>query len=910
LHLPAVAGNYASIPDAVDLDGFGDFTLQVDDVTLPDWTPAAANTLISKYSGGQVSWKLDLQADGTLRLYTSADGSAVTNDFSAATSLSAGATASLRVLRVGSVVRFYLDSGSGFAQLGSDSANTVGTLHSGSADVNVGAYGGGGYTPLLGSIGRARVWSDATQTTNVLDANFALANKGATSFTATSGQVVTVHSTAIDNPAAIRGATDGVLVNGPTFVVDNPPNYSSYSLSFNGSDEYGTMSVAALDDTFTVSAWVKYAAGTTGGSDYDYIISFGAAGTRTHFSIARYATTNVFYVYDGAVAYTGTNAVPTGEWVHVAMVVKPASDRLKLFVNGIEEAIAQPSGDFDIDASTGAIARYNAGASHFGIGGIDEVAIWNSALTSAQINDIYTGGVPAALADSPLNWWRMGEDNAGTGTTISDMGSGSDALTLVNTPTFSRSVPAEDATWNNRSLTFNGSDEYMTTGADGTLADKTYSFWAKSSDTSATARNTVFAHGANEKGGFHMNWSASLPLLYMGSGIWKKWNDTPAQDDGAWHHWAVVIDASDVTGALLYVDGILQTVSATSGTSGAAAYSAITIGMSYVGGEFFNGSIDEFAVFDGELTPSEILQIYNGGKPASLKEHSPESWWRMGDDDDTGGTTIRDLGVVSGAGVEEITNGDFASASGWNLDDNAAITGGKLVLTSSTGLSYQTKDLNNGEAYDVTFTVSGFSTGTVRAYLNGEQGPTVSANGTYTQSIVAGSANNLLGVNPSGTMSVDDFSVKTPNLITGFTNGTTYPLDTLVTSGWDITSAIMVSSAYGGCASNQLSVTAGEVYEVTFDLTYNSGTTNVRAVIVNDADGSSAHRSNAFYTTTNGTNTAYLVITTTDATAHLQLGNYSPSHVINFAATNVSLKKINGNPATLVNTPTFSTSTP
>ena len=47
-------------------------------------------------------------------------------------------------------------------------------------------------------------------------------------------------------------------------------------------------------------------------------------------------------------------------------------------------------------------------------GSIDEVAIWNSALSSAAVTEIYNSGVPNDLdslsnASDPTVWYRMGE---------------------------------------------------------------------------------------------------------------------------------------------------------------------------------------------------------------------------------------------------------------------------------------------------------------------------------------------------------------------------------------------------------------------------------------------------------------------------------------------------------------------
>ena len=74
---------------------------------------------------------------------------------------------------------------------------------------------------------------------------------------------------------------------------------------------------------------------------------------------------------------------------------------------------------------------------------MDEVAIFGSELSGSDITAIYNSGVPADLTSySPVGWWRMGENNSGTGTTITDQGSGGNDASLVNGPTFSTNVPS------------------------------------------------------------------------------------------------------------------------------------------------------------------------------------------------------------------------------------------------------------------------------------------------------------------------------------------------------------------------------------------------------------------------------------------------------------------------------------
>ena len=72
--------------------------------------------------------------------------------------------------------------------------------------------------------------------------------------------------------------------------------------------------------------------------------------------------------------------------------------------------------------------------------------MWDSDQT-ANLASIYNSGVPTDIGTnglnlSPLHWWRMGDNDSGTGTTITDQGSGSNDASLVNGPTFSTDVPS------------------------------------------------------------------------------------------------------------------------------------------------------------------------------------------------------------------------------------------------------------------------------------------------------------------------------------------------------------------------------------------------------------------------------------------------------------------------------------
>ena len=125
--------------------------------------------------------------------------------------------------------------------------------------------------------------------------------------------------------------------------------------------------------------------------------------------------------------------ISSGSWHHVA-IVRDSSNNITIYVNGVSRATGSDSGAIVLQNLTDPNNSYEGLA--------DEYALWDSD-QSANISAIYSSGVPADLKDySPLHWYRMGDNNGGTGTIITDQGSGGEDGTLTNGPTFSTDVPS------------------------------------------------------------------------------------------------------------------------------------------------------------------------------------------------------------------------------------------------------------------------------------------------------------------------------------------------------------------------------------------------------------------------------------------------------------------------------------
>jgi hypothetical protein len=221
---------------------------------------------------------------------------------------------------------------------------------------------------------------------------------------------------------------------------DEASSYSNaYSVDFDGSNDYidfGT-SFSPFEfgsGDFTVSQWFKPS--SISPSSYQGLVGSHDGGTTIWSTFAR---SNGFYIFGGG-ALIGGGTIANGQWYH-GIVIRN-SGTVTVYLNGSSVASVSNTGHFSSSASyRNKIGADNANASFVGL--IDEVAVWSSALSASDVTAIYNSGVPTDISSySPVGWWRMGDNDGGTGLTITDQGSGGNDGTLTNGPTFSSSVPS------------------------------------------------------------------------------------------------------------------------------------------------------------------------------------------------------------------------------------------------------------------------------------------------------------------------------------------------------------------------------------------------------------------------------------------------------------------------------------
>lgn len=201
---------------------------------------------------------------------------------------------------------------------------------------------------------------------------------------------------------------------------------NNYSLQFNGTSSYVLTSSPYNYDNVTIEAWVK---SMSVGNGNRYIISNVESSGYGIFLDGKSAKW-------GGVAYIGGSyrnvysdeIVKENTWYHIAMTYDGSI--LKLYINGeMQSNPVQISGTIKYSSYNMMIGANNgASVVEYFDGVIDEVRIWNKALTQEEIN-LYKDRVLKGDESGLVGYWRFEE---GSGTVANDSSSYGNHGTIYN----------------------------------------------------------------------------------------------------------------------------------------------------------------------------------------------------------------------------------------------------------------------------------------------------------------------------------------------------------------------------------------------------------------------------------------------------------------------------------------------
>jgi hypothetical protein len=194
------------------------------------------------------------------------------------------------------------------------------------------------------------------------------------------------------------GAESGVI-----FGVEGAANHTGTAAEFNGSNSTITVPFdsAMNPESFTLSMWVN--ADSTNGFASP-VTSRDDTPTSVHGYLVYNDNRGNWNFWTGTGGPSGAwnqmsgGKVEIGSWTHIAVSYDDGSQTKKLYVNGSLASsnsapnLYDPNGPQSENLHIGSGA--DSGGAFFFDGLIDDVALWDHALTSAEIKDLMTNGVP------------------------------------------------------------------------------------------------------------------------------------------------------------------------------------------------------------------------------------------------------------------------------------------------------------------------------------------------------------------------------------------------------------------------------------------------------------------------------------------------------------------------------------
>ena len=228
---------------------------------------------------------------------------------------------------------------------------------------------------------------------------------------------------------------------------------NQYSLDFNGVDMYAELgNVTSLNGSAVASwsLWVNRDDVTRN----EVAISQSGAGTDRQFYLRFVGNNRIDLFLNNLIMFRDSSLNVTfanNTWYNIVLTYNgantPNSAKCNLYINGVKEtnttgynvsSLNSSSSNFNIGRHENGASSYN----NFFDGNIDEIALFDKELSQSEVTAIYNSGVPGDLTGHAnlTDWWRCGDDNGGSGTTLTANVGGVNG-SLYNSASYEENVP-------------------------------------------------------------------------------------------------------------------------------------------------------------------------------------------------------------------------------------------------------------------------------------------------------------------------------------------------------------------------------------------------------------------------------------------------------------------------------------
>ncbi len=373
----------------------------------------------------------------------------------------------------------------------------------------------------------------------------------------------------------------------------------------------------------------------------------------------------------------------------------------------------------------------------------DTTAVTVSAATTT--GTVYTDLVSA---DQPAGWWRLGE---AAGSTVAYDRAGFSDLTPAAGVTFGTAGALGAST--DTAATFSGTDTGFASTRTPVPAPQTFSVEAWFQTTSTTG-GKIIGFGNNATGTSNnydrhvfMDNAGRLTFgVYSGGQVNIA---TPkAYNDGAWHH---VVGTLVPGGTAFYVDG--QLIGTRTGVGTVQEYTGYwRVGgdSTWSGGRWFNGKIDEVAVYPTALTAQQVARHAEVGRTGAAFNEPPVAVVL--------GSAEGLTASFDGSGSSD-PDGTIASHR-WDFGDGTTADGATVTHTYAAAGSYR---------ITLTVTDAGGKTATSTRVVGLSTAGT--SGGTYATAVQADGASSYWRLGESGGNALDSVGTNDLTVSGGVTRG-------------------------------------------------------------------------------------------------------------------------------------------
>ena len=508
------------------------------------------------------------------------------------------------------------------------------------------------------------------------------------------------------NRAALFDGMDDYITINNSELLQNPSSFLTFSVWIKLEkdvlpDGQGVVPIISKNNRqFNFSQWGRYSLNLNAGINSNY------QGINHHFS----------------------NQINKNEWINIISVVNRVDNLVYLFINGIKYtaggwAVEDSYPDSEINIGLQRIGAYSNNNTFLWKGLLDDIRIYNRALTDTEVQALYQAEAPPIDITTGLVANYKMDGNAQDASGNSNHGTAQNGVTF-GTDRFGNAGKA---------ASFDGVDDYVQATSSNPLITITTSFWFKPSNLNI---QTPFCMGVDD--GIGGSPTLNGISLFVQSNVVKIFSSDQQQIPTGYsfpsaNQWYFISIQQNAGQYKMFVNSSLVFTG-----SGAIPRPATQIRIgSATNIRFFNGLMDEIRIYNRALSDAEVAELYrieNSGeiltipiKPSlGINPTSPT----LGSTISVNGTGFRPNSTVTVSLIRDIPN---------FLQPNQTITTDNLgkfsvIYNSIDGFGTYTANATDTEnnSASIKFSPSdGGSNVKIIKPFNGERVPQVNTSGPY-----------------------------------------------------------------------------------------------------------------------------------------------------------------------------------